>query len=62
MGRVDPWVGSGWVGSGRVRKICKLGGSGRVSLLVGRGRVQILLGRVGSGPNISGSNGSSVSL
>ena len=41
-GRVDPRVGSGRVGSGRVRNIDKNGGSGRV---------QILAGRVGSGPS-----------
>ena len=44
MGRVDPRVGSG-----RVSKCCKFGGSGRVQILVGRsGRVQILVGQLGS--------------
>ena len=43
MGRVDA---SGRVGSGRVSKCCKFGGSGRV---------QILVGRVGSGPDFGGS-------
>ena len=35
-GRVDPQVGSGWVGSGRVQNIDKNGGSGRVQTLAGR--------------------------
>ena len=43
-GRVDPRVGSGRVGSGRVRNIDKNGGSGRVGSRprrVGSGRVQV---------------------
>jgi len=40
VGRVDPWVGSGRVGSGQV--FGYFGGSGRVKKVVGR---------VGSGPD-----------
>ena len=51
MGRVDPRVGSG-----RVSKCWKFGGSGRVQIwwvgsgpdLSGSGRVQILVGQLGS--------------